>query len=153
MIDASLGKGKTMTETTAAKKAAAQKPPADPPAAPDPRDGEIAQLKAEIEALRAAAGVPVPAAEPEEPVTLSMKAMLAAINDGADDPETVAVLNKVFRNFGAQDPSFEMPRSWQRVQRRIGLDPDKPNQERLDGIATVDEVNRFAYKTGLNITK
>lgn len=81
-------------------------------------------------------------------VKLAVKDVLAAINDGADDSATVAELNRALYNFGAQDPSFELPRSWQRVQRRIGVDPDK-----LDGIATAEQVTRFAERAGLTIAK
>lgn len=78
---------------------------------------------------------------------LSTKAILAAINDGADDPQTVDALNGAFRRLGAQDPSKDLPRSWQRVQRRIGVNPDK-----LDGVATVEQVAAFADRTGLAVT-
>lgn len=136
-----------MTETTAAKRAQGQKP-ADP-AGPDPRDDEIARLRAEIEQMRTSAdATPPAAAEAEEPVSLSLKAVLAAINDGADDPETVDALNRVLYRFGAQDPSMQLPRSWQRVQRRIGVDPEK-----LDGFATAEQVGMFANRAGLTITK
>ncbi len=84
--------------------------------------------------------------------SLSVKAILAAINDGADDPDAVKALNKALYRFGAQDPSLELPRSWQRVQRRIGVDPAKSNQERLDSVATADEVTRFAARAGLTVT-
>lgn len=90
--------------------------------------------------------------EPAADAALSVKKILAAVNDGADDPDTVKALNEALYRFGAQDPSLELPRSWQRVQRRIGLDPGKPNQDRLDGVATVDEVARFAARVGLTVT-
>ncbi|GAA4681327.1 hypothetical protein [Phytohabitans rumicis] len=83
-----------------------------------------------------------------EPVKLSMRKVLAAINDGADDPDTVAELNRGLYRFGAQDPSFELPRSWQRVQRRIGVDPNK-----LDGVATAEQVNQFAERAGLTVAR
>ena len=86
-------------------------------------------------------------ATPAEP-ELSVKKILAAVNDGADDPETVTALNKAFYAFGAQDPSTELPRSWQRVQRRLGVDPDK-----LNGIATAEQVGQFADRAGLTVTK
>jgi hypothetical protein len=83
-----------------------------------------------------------------EPAELSTKRILAAVNDGADDPETIDALNKVLYQFGAQDPSMELPRSWQRVQRRIGVDPAK-----LDGVATAEQVGQFANRTGLTVAK
>jgi len=89
-----------------------------------------------------------PAAQTPEPAELSVKSVMAAINDGADDPDTVDALNKAFYRFGAQDASRELPRSWRRVQRRIGVDPDK-----LDGFATPDQVNLFANRAGLTVTK
>lgn len=79
---------------------------------------------------------------------LSVKKIMAVVNDGADDPATVAELNKALYRFGAQDPSMELPRSWLRVQRRIGVDPDK-----LDGVATAEQVGQFADRTGLTVTK
>lgn len=98
---------------------------------------------------------PQPAADAErERKKLSVRKILAAINDGADDSEhtyTIAVLNQALYDFGAQDPSRELPRSWQRVQRRIGLDPEKPG-DRFDGVATADEVGRFAARVGLTVT-
>jgi len=83
-----------------------------------------------------------------EPVKLSMKKVLAAINDDADDQDTVDALNRALYRFGAQDPSMELPRSWQRVQRRIGVDPNK-----LDGVATADQVAVFADRAGLTLTR
>ncbi|WP_435589800.1 hypothetical protein [Micromonospora aurantiaca (nom. illeg.)] len=93
-----------------------------------------------------------PAANPPEPEPakrLSTKAILAAVNDGADDDQDlIATLNRALYRFGAQDPSMELPRSWQRVQRRIGVDPDK-----LDGVATAGQVAQFAERTGLTLTR
>jgi hypothetical protein len=89
-----------------------------------------------------------PDAETRKAGTLSTKAILAAINDDADDPDTVKALNTALYNFGAQDPSLALPRSWQRVQRRIGVDPDK-----LDGIATAEQVAVFADRVGLAVSK
>ena len=83
-----------------------------------------------------------------EPVKLSTKKVLAAINDGAEDQDTVDALNAAFYRFGAQDPSKELPRSWQRVQRRIGVDPNK-----LDGVATAEQVAAFADRTGITVTR
>lgn len=74
---------------------------------------------------------------------LSTKGILAAINDGADeDRKLVDALQKALYMFGAQDPSMELPRSWQRVQRRIGADP-------ADGVATAEQVAAFADRAGL----
>jgi len=81
----------------------------------------------------------------EQERSLSTKAILAAVNDGADDTETVDALNRTFYRFGAQDPSMEMPRSWQRVQRRIGADPD--------GVATPEQVAEFAHRAGFTVTE
>ena len=103
-------------------------------------------------AARPAAQTPPPAAPPAEqtpePAELSVKNVMAVINDGADDADTVDALNRAFYRFGAQDASRELPRSWRRVQRRIGVDPDK-----LDGFATPDQVNLFANRAGLTVTK
>ncbi len=79
---------------------------------------------------------------------LTVKAVLAAINDGTGDEYTVAVLNEALYRAGAQDPSMELPRSWQRVQRRLGVDRDH-----LDGVATVDQVMAFADHAGLTVTE
>lgn len=103
-------------------------------------------------APKAAAEQPaVPAAAAAMPASLSGKLIVAAVN-AADvddaDPDTVKGLQAVLYRFGAQDPSYELPRSWQRVQRRIGVDPDK-----LDGIATLEQVQAFADKAGLELTK
>ncbi|MFI6329863.1 hypothetical protein ACIBBG_16370 [Micromonospora chersina] len=88
-----------------------------------------------------------PEAEPAK--ALSTKAILAAVNDGDDDDQDlIDTLNKALYRFGAQDPSKELPRSWQRVQRRIGVDPNK-----LDGVATVEQVAAFADRTGLTVTR
>lgn len=74
---------------------------------------------------------------------LSTEAILAAINDGAaDDPELLDALQTALYVFGAQDPSMELPRSWQRVQRRIGA-------EHHDGVATAEQVAVFADRVGL----
>ncbi|MEU5939400.1 hypothetical protein ABZ807_09435 [Micromonospora sp. NPDC047548] len=94
---------------------------------------------------------PQPAADAaaEQETSLSIKAILAAINDGADDDQDlVDTLNAELYRFGAQDPSMELPRSWQRVQRRIGVDP---NQH--DGVATAEQVAQFADRVGLAVTK
>ena len=91
---------------------------------------------------------PEPPEQTPEPAELSTKRILAAINDGEDDVETVDALNKALYRFGAQDPSLELPRSWQRVQRRIGVDPEK-----LDGVATAEQVGQFASRAGLAVTK
>lgn len=94
---------------------------------------------------------PAPTAEiAADPVKLSTKKILAVVNDGAgdEDPETAAALQKALYGFGAQDPSLEFPRSWQRVQRRIGVDPDK-----LDGVATAEQVAQFADRTGIQLSR
>lgn len=75
-----------------------------------------------------------------------MAAVLAAINDGADDRGIVDALNAALYRFGAQDQSMQLPRSWRRVQRRIGVDTD-----RLDGYATVEQVAVFAARVGLDV--
>ncbi len=80
--------------------------------------------------------------------SLSVKAILAAINDGDGDQDLVDALNAAIYRFGAQDPSMELARSWQRVQRRIGVDPNK-----LDGVATAEQVAQFADRTGLTVTR
>lgn len=80
---------------------------------------------------------------------LSTKAILAAINDGDDDdPKLIATLQKALYQFGAQDPSMELPRSWLRVQRRIGVDAAK-----VDGVATAEQVAAFAERAGLAVAK
>lgn len=79
-----------------------------------------------------------PAVKPGQPEALDVAEIVAAINDGTGDPELVDELNAAFYRFGAQDPSMELPRSWQRVQRRIGVEPD--------GVATVDQVAEFAHR-------
>lgn len=95
---------------------------------------------------------PAPAPEAEVEVApeaeLSVEAILAAINDGADDQDLVDALNAAFNRLNAQDPSKELPRSWQRVQRRIGVDPNK-----LDGVATAEQVALFADRAGLAVTR
>lgn len=96
----------------------------------------------------AAAEQPTPAAAAAMPASLSGKLIVAAVNADDADPDTVKGLQAVLYRFGAQDPSYELPRSWQRVQRRIGVDPDK-----LDGIATLEQVQAFADKAGLELTK
>lgn len=90
---------------------------------------------------------PAPAPEVVPEVGLSVEAILAAINDGSGDQDLVDALNAAIYRLGAQDPSLELPRSWQRVQRRIGVDPDK-----LDGVATAEQVAAFADRTGLTVT-
>lgn len=96
---------------------------------------------------------PAPTAPTGDPVavdverpTLSVKAVVAAVNDGDGDPDVIAVLNRALYRFGAQDPSMELARSWQRVQRRIGAD-------KLDGIATAEQVAVFADRAGLSVTR
>lgn len=84
----------------------------------------------------------------QEEESLSVEAILAAINDGDGDQDLVDVLNAAMYRFGAQDPSKELPRSWQRVQRRIGVDPN-----RLDGVATAEQVAVFADRTGLAVAR
>lgn len=84
--------------------------------------------------------------------TLSAKKVLQAVNaeDPDDaDPDTVQVLNDVLLRFGAQDPSRELPRSWQRVQRRIKLE----DNETPDGIATPEQIKKFAAKAGVELTR
>lgn len=85
---------------------------------------------------------------PAAPAGLSTEAILAAINDGSGDQDLVDVLNAAFNRLNAQDPSKELPRSWQRVQRRLGVDPDK-----LDGVATAEQVALFADRSGLAVTR
>lgn len=89
-----------------------------------------------------------PKAEPKtRTAALSTKAILAAINDGDDeDPKLVDALQKALYRFGAQDPSMELPRSWQRVQRRIGADV-------ADGVATAEQLAVFADRVGLTLAK
>lgn len=103
-------------------------------------------------APKAAAEQPaVPSAAAAMPTSLSAKLIVAAVNaDDVDDADTDTVkgLQAALYQFGAQDPSYELPRSWQRVQRRIGVDPDK-----LDGIATAEQVQAFADKVGLELTR
>lgn len=82
--------------------------------------------------------------EPEPgPAALSVDTIVDAINDGDGAPELVDELNAVFYRIGAQDPSLELPRSWQRVQRRIGAEPD--------GYATAEQVAEFAHRAGLDV--
>jgi hypothetical protein len=104
-------------------------------------------------APKAAAEQPaVPTAAAAMPASLSCKLVVAAVNaDDPDDadPETVKGLQAALYRFGAQDPSYELPRSWQRVQRRIHLE----DGEQTDGIATPDQVKKFADKVGIELTK
>lgn len=85
------------------------------------------------------------APQPVAETALSVAVILAAINDGADDQDLVDALNAAFYRFGAQDPSMELPRSWQRVQRRIGGE--------ANGYATAEQVTEFARRAGLTVTK
>ncbi|HEY9417484.1 MAG TPA: hypothetical protein VIQ30_22225 [Pseudonocardia sp.] len=85
---------------------------------------------------------------PQANAGLSTEAILAAINDGAGDQDLVGALNAALYRFGAQDPSKELPLSWQRVQRRIGVDADK-----LDGVATAEQVAAFADRSGLAVSR
>lgn len=92
---------------------------------------------------------PKPKADPKpRSVAVSAKAIVAAINgDGDDDdPKVVDALQAALYRFGAQDPSMELPRSWQRVQRRIGAEKD-------DGFATAEQVAVFADRAGLALAK
>lgn len=108
--------------------------PKQPDNAPPRRDADTAPVQP-------------PAATAPDREKLTVEAILAAVNDGADDAHTVAVLNTALYRAGAQDPSMELPRSWQRVQRRLGLDRDH-----LDGVATAEQVTAFADQAGLAIT-
>lgn len=88
-----------------------------------------------------------PAVKPErseQPETLDVAEIVAAINDGGGDPHLVAVLNQAIYQAGAQDPSMELPRSWQRVQRRLRVE--------ADGFATAEQVVEFARHAGLGIS-
>lgn len=107
----------------------------------------VAKLAPKAQAEQPAT-LPVAAAMP---ASLSGKLIVAAVNadDVEDaDPDTVKGLQAALYRFGAQDPSYELPRSWQRVQRRIGVDPDK-----LDGIATAEQVQAFADKAGFELNR
>lgn len=87
------------------------------------------------------------AGDASESVKLSTKKVLAVINDGEDDPDTVAALQAALYRFGAQDASMELPLSWQRVQRRLGGDTP------TDGFATSEQVAAFADRAGITLVK
>ncbi len=88
---------------------------------------------------------PQTTSQPEQHEPPTVEALVAAINDGTGDQHTVDILQEALYRAGAQDPSMELPQSWPRVQRRLGVV--------ADGIATAEQVVQFADRVGLAVAR